>query len=76
MSSADYDQMRADLSNLTMKQLRAIARAEGITLGYDASRKDTTVAAIVGHRRGKERKGHDWHTHGVTAMGGIKRGWS
>ena len=72
----DYEQMRADLSAKTMKQLRAIARAEGITLGYDGARKDTTVAAIVAHRRGKERKSHDWYTHGVTAMGGIKRGRS
>ena len=30
MTQTDYDQMRADLSNLTMKQLREIARAEGI----------------------------------------------
>lgn len=72
----DYDAMRADLMALTMRELKGIARAEGITLGYDAARKDTTAAAIVAHRRGKERKGHDWHTHGVTAMGGIKKGWS
>ena len=50
----DYDTMRADLSKHTMKQLREIARAEGITLGYDAARKDTAVAAIVSSRRHRE----------------------
>lgn len=73
--NTDYDQMRADLMALTMRQLKDIARAEGICLGYDGSRKDTTVNAIVSSRRGKARRGYDWHTHGVTAMGGIKKGW-
>jgi hypothetical protein len=71
----DYDQMRADLMALTMRQLKEIARSEGICLGYDGSRKDTTVAAIVSFRRGNARKAYDWHTQGVTALGGIKRGW-
>ena len=30
MSDTDYAQMRMDLANLTMKQLREIARAEGM----------------------------------------------
>lgn len=82
MSSTDkYAAMRADLSNLTMKQLREIARAEGITLGYDGSRKDTAIAAIISWRRhvdkdGRPPKSRDWHESGVTAMGGIKKGWS
>jgi threonine aldolase len=46
--------MRADLSAKTMKQLREIARAEGICLGYDGARKDTAVAAIVSQRRHRE----------------------
>ena len=50
----DYDAMRADLSKHTMKQLREIARAEGICLGYDGARKDTAVAAIVNSRRHRE----------------------
>ena len=54
MSNTDYDQMRADLANHTMKQLREIARAEGICLGYDGARKDTAVAAIVSNRRHRE----------------------
>lgn len=50
----DYEQMRADLSAKTMKQLRVIARAEGICLGYGGARKDTAVAAIVSNRRHRE----------------------
>lgn len=55
MDEAKYAAMRADLSKHTMKQLREIARAEGICLGYDGARKDTAVAAIVGNRRHRER---------------------
>jgi hypothetical protein len=56
MPSTDkYAAMRADLARRTMKQLREIARAEGICLGYDGSRKDTAVNAIVGQRRYRER---------------------
>lgn len=53
----DYDQMRADLARKTMRQLREIARAEGICLGYDGARKDTAIAAIVGNREYRERMG-------------------
>lgn len=53
----DYDQMRADLNRLTVKQLREVARAEGICLGYDGARKDTAIAAIVGNREYRERTG-------------------
>ena len=49
-----YAQMRMDLANHTMKQLREIARAEGICLGYDGARKETAVAAIVAWRRHAE----------------------
>ena len=76
----DFDEMRDELARKTMKELRAIAKAEGISLGYEASRKDTTVAAIVTWRRHAELEGYvpegyDWHEHGVTAMGGIKKRW-
>jgi len=58
MPSTDkYAAMRADLSKHTMKQLREIARAEGICLGYDGARKDTAVAAIVSNRRHRELMG-------------------
>ena len=46
-----WEEMRAELSELTVKELKAIAKADGITLGYDASRKDTAVGAIVSARR-------------------------
>ena len=54
MPSTYYEAMRADLATHTMKQLREVARAEGICLGYDGARKDTAVAAIVGSRRHRE----------------------
>jgi hypothetical protein len=52
----DYEKMREDLARKTMKELRAIARDEGICLGYDGARKDSTVAAIVGQRKHREMK--------------------
>lgn len=54
MSGTDYAAMRADLARHTMKQLRAIARAEGICLGYDGATKRGTVNAIVGQRQYRE----------------------
>lgn len=51
MSEDRWDAMRADLQKLTVKQLRKIAKDEGICLGYAASRKDTTIDQIVGNRR-------------------------
>ena len=55
MPSTDYDAMRADLARRTMKQLREVARAEGICLGYDGATKRGTVDAIVGQRQYRER---------------------
>ena len=46
-----WSDMRERLMKLPMKQLKQIARDEKITLGYDASRKDTCVGAIVSARR-------------------------
>ena len=57
MSEAIWDEMRERLMSLTTKQLRQIARDEGICLGYDASRKDTTVGAIVSARRHRAMSG-------------------
>lgn len=48
---AKWEQMREHLMGLTMKQLKQIAKDEGICLGYAASRKYLTVDDIVGHRR-------------------------
>ena len=46
-----YDQMRDELSKMTMGQLKEIAKREGITLGYASARKTTTVDEIVSWRR-------------------------
>lgn len=74
-----WDAMREELSRMTLKELRVLAKRDGICLGYAASRKDTCVAEIVSSRRYQEEngympKGHDWHGHGVTAHRGIKGG--
>lgn len=52
---SDYETMRAELSRLTMRELKQIAKDEGICLGYDGSRKTTTVNAIVSQRRYREK---------------------
>ena len=59
-----WDDMRERLMGLTTKQLRQIARDEGICLGYDASRKDTTVGAIVSARRHRAMRGEAVTTGG------------
>lgn len=46
-----WEEMRERLMGLTLKQLKQIAKDEHISLGYDASRKDTCVGAIVTARR-------------------------
>lgn len=50
----DFDALRDELSRKTTKELRQLARDEGITLGYDAARKDTMVSAIVSQLRHRE----------------------
>lgn len=74
-----WQQMHDELMQLTLKELRAIAKEDGICLGYAASRKDSCVAEIVSSRRhfeldGDMPKGYDWHRNDVTAYKGIKRG--
>lgn len=54
-----WQTMREGLALLTMKELKGIAKDEGICLGYDASRKDTTIGAIVTHRRYVELNGKE-----------------
>ena len=81
MNEAIWDEMRERLMGLTTKQLRQLAKDERISLGYDASRKDTTVGAIVSQRRhraltgkivttGEEASGGDW----CREYGSIKKG--
>ena len=50
----DYEAMRGELSKLTAKQLRAIARDEGICLSYSGATKRGTVDEIVSQRRHRE----------------------
>lgn len=57
MTEEVWDEMRERLMGLTAKQLRQLAKDEGICLGYDASRKDTTVAEIVSQRRHRALRG-------------------
>lgn len=53
MIEQEWIDMRERLMGLSMKQLKQIAKDEHITLGYAASRKDSTVAEIVAQRRGR-----------------------
>lgn len=41
------------LERMTMKQLRELAKAEGVCLGYDGSRKSTAIEAIRVFRQTK-----------------------
>lgn len=42
---------REELKAMTMRELRAYAKEVGCCLGYDGSRKDTAVAAIMAYER-------------------------
>lgn len=44
---------RERLEKMTMKQLREVAKNEGVCLGYDCSRKADTVISIIEWRRFK-----------------------
>ncbi len=55
----NYNQMRDELSKLTTKQLREIARNEGICLGYAGSTKRGMVNEIVSQREYRERNGYE-----------------
>lgn len=48
---AIWEDMRQRLMRLTVKQLKQLAKDEGICLGYDACRKDSMVGNIVSSRR-------------------------
>lgn len=84
MNEGIWEDMRERLMSLTTKQLRQIARDEGICLGYEASRKDTTVGAIVSARRhramsgevvttGGEASGRDWCREYGSIRKGVRR---
>lgn len=46
---------REELQAMTMKQLKEYAREIGCCLGYDGSRKDTTICAIESHQEHNDR---------------------
>lgn len=46
-----WDRLRKDLAEYTIAELKALSRAEHISLGYSASRKDSLVGTIVAQRR-------------------------
>ena len=49
-----WELMRSELMGLRMTELKALARSEGIALGYAASCKDSCVGEIVAQRRHRE----------------------
>lgn len=42
---------RERLEKITMKEIKAVAKDEGITLGYDGSRKENAIGVILEWRR-------------------------
>lgn len=42
---------RARLEKMTMKEIKAVAKDEGISLGYDGARKANAVDTIISWRR-------------------------
>lgn len=44
---------RECLEKMTMKEIKAVARDEGISLGYDGSRKENAIGLILEWRRFK-----------------------
>lgn len=52
-----WTEMREELSKLTVRELRQIAREEGICLGYSASSKRAMLDEIVSERRYREIQG-------------------
>lgn len=51
MTGAEEEAMRRALMRLTVRELRRVAREEGVCLGYERSTKAGIVGAIVSHRR-------------------------
>ena len=49
MTGTEEDAVRRSLMRLTLRELRRVAREEGVCLGY-ASRKADVVGEIVAHR--------------------------
>lgn len=52
----DYEKMREELSRKTVKELRAIARDEGICLSYSGATKAGIVGEIASQRHYREHE--------------------
>ena len=51
MTGDEEGAMRRSLMRLTVRELRQVAREEGVCLGYEGSTKAGIVGAIVSRRR-------------------------
>lgn len=51
MTEEDERRMRERLSALTVRELKDVARAEGICLGYAGATKEGTIDEIISARR-------------------------
>ena len=56
---AKWETMAEELAKLTGKQLRRIARDEGICMGNEGGTKDNMVRCIVVNRRYREMNGYE-----------------
>ena len=57
MTEEDERRMRERLSALTVRELKDIARAEGICLGYAGATKAGTIDEIIANRRYRDMRG-------------------
>lgn len=44
-----------ELRRMTMKEIRAYAKEIGCCLGYDGSRKESAIQAVISHQKRLER---------------------
>ena len=51
MTEEDERRMREQLSALTVRELKDVARAEGICLGYAGATNSGTIDEIIANRR-------------------------
>lgn len=51
MTDEEERRMREQLQTLTVRELKDVARAEGICLGYAGATKEGTIGEIISARR-------------------------
>lgn len=59
MTESEEAAMRRELGSMRVRDLRALAREEGVCLGYQGSRKADVVEAIVSARRYRDYVEHE-----------------